>query len=247
MGSFTFEGRRVAWREQGSGPPLLILPGSTASSAHHAGELAHFGRRFRALALDLPGTGLSERLDVWPAEWWERGAEAALALRRHLALPPAVLVGTSGGAVVALHAAAREPAAVRAVVADSAVTRYDPELLRRVVGLRRVFAPEAEPFWRQGHGEDWERVIEADGAFLEGVGARGGDPFGGALERVRCPVLFTASLGDELLRGIGAEQVEFLRRVRGGRAFVVREGRHPMIWTRAEAFRAAADAFLEGV
>ena len=243
-GSLEFAGLRLAWRERGSGPLLVLLPGSTASSAHHAGELEYFGRRFRAAALDLPGTGRSERRDRWPDDWWDLGAHAAAALVDRLAAGPAVLVGSSGGGVVALLAAALHPASVRAVIADSTVPRYDPDFLRRAAVLRKLETPPSVAFWEHGHGEDWREVVDADSAFLERIGAAGGDPFAGRLTRVGCPVLLTGSLGDELIGGIGEGALEIARAIPGSQVFLTREGKHPMIWTRPAEFRAVADAFL---
>lgn len=68
----TYAGRRLFCREQGQGPLLLILPGNTASSAVHTGELAHFGERYRAVGLDLPGTEQSEQPKAWPDDGGER-------------------------------------------------------------------------------------------------------------------------------------------------------------------------------
>ena len=40
---------------------LLILPGNTASSVCQPDELAHFGQRYHAVALDFPCTVRSDR------------------------------------------------------------------------------------------------------------------------------------------------------------------------------------------
>ncbi len=244
LDSFEYAGLRLAFRERGSGAPLVLVPGSTASSAHHAGELEHFGRRFRAIGIDLPGTGRSARLERWPEEWWDLGAHAVAALVDRLGAGPAVLVGTSGGGVVALLAAALHPGAVRAVIADSTVPRYDPDFLRRAAVLRKLETAPIVAFWAHGHGADWRAVVEADSDFLERIGRGGGDPFRGRLALVRCPVLLTGSLGDELIDGVGPGTIEMARAIPGSQVFLTREGKHPMIWTRPAEFRGAADAFL---
>lgn len=247
MPEFTFEGRRVHWRERGEGPLLVLLPGSTASSAHHAGELEHFGRSWRAVALDLPGTGASERFAPWPDDWWGLGARCTAALIAHLGRDEAVLVGTSGGAVVALLTAALAPARIRGVVADSCVPRWDPEFLRRAAVLRRLETEPIVTFWRSGHGDDWRSVVAADSDLIERLGRRGGDPFDGRLAGVRCPVLLTGSLGDELLRDYGRAVLGLAAALPGCELYLVREGRHPMMWTRPGPFRRAADAFLRAL
>jgi pimeloyl-ACP methyl ester carboxylesterase len=55
-------GRQVHFRLAGSGPPLLLLHQSPASSAEMATELAAFADRFTVIAPDTPGFGLSDPL-----------------------------------------------------------------------------------------------------------------------------------------------------------------------------------------
>ena len=127
---------RLFYREQGSGELLLILPGNTASSALHMGELEYFGRRFHAAALDFLGTGQSERLATWPQDWWQQGARDALALVEHLGAREAIFMGTSGGAVAALWAAILAPQRVRAVIADSTAAGIPAQQLRALLADR---------------------------------------------------------------------------------------------------------------
>ncbi|MCE5246571.1 MAG: alpha/beta fold hydrolase [Candidatus Polarisedimenticolia bacterium] len=245
MGFFDWRGRRIHYVEQGQGPLLVVLPGSTTTAVHYDGEIAHFARRFRVVVPDLPGTGLSSRIERWPDDWWDLCAASAAALIEGLGEERALVVGTSGGGVAALILAATRPGLVRAAVVDSAVRRYDPEFLRRAAVARAIRPPQLVEFWRRGHGDDWEQVVAADTDFIDRVGRAGGDPFRGRLDDVHCPVLFTASLGDELLPDIGRQTMDLVRAVRGSEAFLVDSGRHPMIWTRPREFRRAADAFLD--
>ena len=95
MPYFTHCQRRLFYREQGQGPLLLILHGNTASSAAHVGELAYFGQSHHGVVLDFPGTGQSERVDVWSDEWWLQGAWAAVALMDQLSVAQGIVMGTS--------------------------------------------------------------------------------------------------------------------------------------------------------
>jgi pimeloyl-ACP methyl ester carboxylesterase len=145
MPDFTWQERRVHYREAGDagGPLLVLLPGSTASSANHAGELAYFGRTHHVAALDYLGTGASERLEHWPLDWWESGAEQAAALAAHLGAARYALMGCSGGGTMTLLVAATRPDEVTAVVADSCARALTPEDLRRIVA-GRTGVPAAE-------------------------------------------------------------------------------------------------------
>lgn len=247
MGGFTYRQHELFYREQGSGELLLILPGNTASSAVHAGELAAFGARYRAVALDFPGTGRSERLERWPDDWWRQGAEAAVALMDHLDAEKGVVMGTSGGAVVALLAAQHAPDRVRAVIADSVVPRQPPEVLRAEVEGRRQRHPEAVAFWQHAHGEDWEQVVEADSDLMVRLAERGGGWFDGGLSGIECPVLITGSLRDGTLHDGAEQMVEMARQISESQLVLFNAGDHPLMWTRPDAFRRVALGFLDSL
>jgi pimeloyl-ACP methyl ester carboxylesterase len=147
MPGFTWQGRHVHYREAGdAGAPLLIiLPGSTASSANHAGELRCFGRTHHVVALDYLGTGASERLEHWPPDWWQNGAAQAAGLAAHLGAARYALMGCGGGGTMALLIAAERPDQVTAVVADSCPEKLTPEDLRRIAANRAGAPPAGEP------------------------------------------------------------------------------------------------------
>ena len=244
MPYYTSDNHRLHYREQGQGPLLLILPGSTASSVGHHGELAYFGQRYHAATLDFWGTGESDRLSVWPDDWWERGARDAARLVEHLGYERCVAMGTSGGGVVALLMAIMSPERVQTVVADSCVEKLSPERLRELVAERQQRRPEQVSFWQHAHGDDWPEVVTADSDLLLRLAARGGDYFGGRLRQIQCPVLFTASLHDDLLPEVGPQLCAMVEQVNDSRLFLVREGTHPLMWSRPGDFRRAATCFL---
>jgi pimeloyl-ACP methyl ester carboxylesterase len=223
---------------------LLILPGNTASSACHEGELSYFGERYHAVSLDFRGTGQSERLPVWPDTWWEQGADDVAALVDHLGESPAILIGCSGGAAVALLAAIAHPECVRAVIADSEVEQYPAAPLEAALAEREKRTEGQIAFWQHAHGADWEQVVAADTAMLRRFGELGGDFFGGRLGSIRCPVLFTASLRDPLLPEVGAQVLDMARQVPDSRVYLHSTGEHPLMWSQADVFRRVCDGFL---
>jgi len=95
-------GQRLAWREWGSGAPLIMLHGWSMSSAVFAEVAPQLGSCFRVLCPDLPGHGGSDPA----AETSLTGfAELLSAWSRDLKLSPAVLLGWSLGGQVALQLA----------------------------------------------------------------------------------------------------------------------------------------------
>ncbi len=244
MPYFKHQHHPLFYREQGRGPLLVILPGNTASSACHEGELAYFGARYHAVGLDLWGTGQSERLPVWPDTWWKQCAHDVAALVEHLGESPAIIIGCSGGAAVALLAATEHPECVRAVIADSEVERYPAAQLEVLLQGRAQRTEGQVAFWKHAHGADWEQVVSADTAMLRRFGEMGGDYFHGRLSKVRCPVLFTASRADPLLPDVGAQVLSMARQVSDSRVYLHSQGTHPLMWSQAAVFRRVCDSFL---
>jgi pimeloyl-ACP methyl ester carboxylesterase len=103
---------RVSYREAGSGPVLLMLHGMNGSSKAWAWQLDAFSRRYRVVAWDAPGYGLSDvvkpEVDVY--------AEQAMCLARALGCEQLLVVGHSMGGVVAGRVGGRYPGLVRALV-----------------------------------------------------------------------------------------------------------------------------------
>jgi valacyclovir hydrolase len=244
MPFFYHHERRLFYREQGTGPLLLILPGNTASSASHAGELEYFSQNYRSVALDFFGTGESGRVAVWAESWWEDAAADAAALMEHLQAAPARLIGCSGGAMLALLTAALFSDVVLSVVADSEVEYFPLEWMQRLLAERTRRTPGQVRFWQAAHGTDWEQVVAADSAMLLKTAQDGGDLLRGRLRQVQCPVLFTASLSDSLLYDVGTQVNHMAAQVPGSQALLVNTGNHPLMWSCPEIFRQAASRFL---
>lgn len=110
----TIDGVRLAYRDEGAGPPVLCLH----SIAHGSRDFEALGERLRAhyrvIALDWPGHGASDA-DAVPASA-TRYAELLAGLVEALALREIVLLGNSIGGAAALAYTAAHPGNVRALV-----------------------------------------------------------------------------------------------------------------------------------
>jgi pimeloyl-ACP methyl ester carboxylesterase len=227
---------------------LLVLPGNTASSACHEGELAYWGDRYRVASLDFLGTGGSDRALVWADDWYDQGAHQAAALVEHLGRPSCIAIGTSGGAVVALLMAALFPTRVRAVVADSFGAYFPRDRLQtHLIEDRAQRTAGQVAFWVAAHGADWDQVVEADTDMLVRLAQRGGDWFGGRLGQILCPVLLTASREDELVMDAGEQVRAVAAQIATCRTYVHSDGGHPLMWSRPRVFRGISDLFIEGL
>jgi pimeloyl-ACP methyl ester carboxylesterase len=104
-------GARLRTFEAGSGPAVALVHGFGGAASNWTLVAPPLARRCRVLVPELPGHGGSSPLPA-PVETLDPYADRLVAVLD----APAVLVGHSLGAVVALRVAARHPDAVRGLV-----------------------------------------------------------------------------------------------------------------------------------
>ncbi|GKS58569.1 hypothetical protein YTPLAS18_20960 [Nitrospira sp.] len=94
----TNDGVRLHYRDEGSGPALVLLPGWTQPASGFAAVIERLSDTFRCLALDFRGHGESER----PEHGYRvsRLARDVSDFLDHLGLEEAILLGHSAGCTV---------------------------------------------------------------------------------------------------------------------------------------------------
>jgi proline iminopeptidase len=124
----TPDGRTLAYRRAGSGPPLLCHPGGPGWSSRYFGDdVGGLGERLELLLLDPRGTGGSDRPRDASAYQTRDYVDDLEALREHLGLETASLLGHSHGGVVAMAYAAAHPERVDRLVLASTLPRFARE------------------------------------------------------------------------------------------------------------------------
>ncbi|MDP9237511.1 MAG: alpha/beta hydrolase [Chloroflexota bacterium] len=128
MGSFrTGNGRTLAYRELGSGPPLVCHPGGPGFSALYLQDLGGLGHDFSLILLDPRGTGGSDRPTDARAYAIDDYVADVEELRLHLGLDRVDLVGHSHGGFVAMAYAAAYPDGVDRLILTSTLARFSDE------------------------------------------------------------------------------------------------------------------------
>ena len=120
MGFIKARGSNFYYEEQGQGLPILLIPPSGATASTWGALPGDLARAGRVIAYDRRGYSRSGGEAVRSAA--EHALDAAAVLNA-LAAGPAVTVGTSAGATIALGLAVRRPDLVRAVVVHEAAWR----------------------------------------------------------------------------------------------------------------------------
>ena len=132
------DGLTINYEVQGDGEPLLLIPYLSADHACYAFQLPAYTEQFSCIALDLPGTGESDK----PAGPYstEAYADQVAAFLGAIGVERAHVAGVSLGAAIGMHLAARHPARVRSLSLHSAWDTTDL-YLRTVLELWRTVAP----------------------------------------------------------------------------------------------------------
>jgi pimeloyl-ACP methyl ester carboxylesterase len=131
------DGLTINYDVHGDGEPLLLIPYTSADHACYAFQLPAYSERFRCIALDLPGTGESDKP---PGPYsTESYAGQVAAFLGAIGVERAHVAGVSLGAAVAMHLAARHPDRVRSLSLHSAWDTSD-SYLKTVVELWRTLA-----------------------------------------------------------------------------------------------------------
>jgi pimeloyl-ACP methyl ester carboxylesterase len=137
--SFTHAGRRIAYREYGAGPRVVVLTHGLLMDSRMFRKLAPVVARrgYRVITVDMLGHGESDQPHDMAAYSMPLYGRDVVALLDHLGVDQAVVGGTSLGANVALEVAMAAPARVRAIVAEM------PVLENGLAGAAAVFVPLA--------------------------------------------------------------------------------------------------------
>lgn len=105
----------IHYIDEGSGPPILFLHGNPTWSFLYRGIVIRLRNRFRCIALDYPGFGLSAR----PSNYGYGPADHAGVVRdlvQHLDLEGLTIMGQDWGGPIGLRVAVDERPRIRALV-----------------------------------------------------------------------------------------------------------------------------------
>lgn len=165
-GSVRSDGCDLYYEEAGEGVPILLVhpAGATASTWGSATEeLARIGR---VITYDRRGYA---RSGGEPVRSMSTHTADAAAILEYLRTPPAVVVGTSAGAAVAVDLAVRRPDLVRVVIAHEFPWRFTRHLptVSQVAALARI----GSLVLGGRHGDAAEALLRAAYTYRDGATA----------------------------------------------------------------------------
>ena len=113
MATVDVDGLTINYDVQGEGEPLVLIPYTSADHACYAFQLPAYTEHFSCIAIDLPGSGESDKP---PGPYSTEGhADQIAAFLGAIGIDRAHVAGVSLGAAVGIHLAARHPDRVRSL------------------------------------------------------------------------------------------------------------------------------------
>ncbi len=248
MAFFKYGDKNIYYNETGAGSPVVLLHGDTASSKMFEYIIPLYANSFRVILMDFLGNGQSDRVEEFPPDLWYSQAQQVIAFLEYLDYGKVNLIGTSGGAWVAVNAALERPDLVHKVVADSFDGRTLQNGFSENLQKERMDAKNddfSRQFYEWCQGEDWETVVDLNTKALIECADSKFPLFHKPLELLKLPILFVGSMEDTMCRrNLDEEYRQMEQLVSNGKTYLFPTGNHPAILSNAEKFADIVKDFL---
>ena len=241
----------------GDGPTMVLIHGVGLQADAWGAQLDALCDCFRMIAVDMPGHGDSPCLDT-PAGLEDYSDRIARAIEAD-DTGPAVIVGHSFGAMIALDLAIRHPHLVTGVSALNAIYRRTPDaqaaVLQRAQSLDGVLTADPDPTLDRWFGTEETPARAACRAWLNGVDPIGyraaygvfateDGPLDQDLRRLPCPALFMT--GGQEPNSTPAMSEAMAALASKGQSVVIEDAAHMMPMTHGQNVSAVLRQFAQG-
>ena len=134
----TVKGLKLYYEESGEGMPLLLLHNFFSSASEWQPITTEFSRRYRVIAVDLPGHNRSDYMDTTNVYLHEKAAEYMIGLLDALKIDSLYVIGASSGGFITLYMATRRPELIKKIVIVGGQIFYSAQTREVISGLGRA-------------------------------------------------------------------------------------------------------------
>lgn len=249
MSYFKYNNKMCYYEEFGEGIPLLFLHGNTASSKMFDGITDLYKDNYKVVLIDFLGHGKSQRLERFPSDLWFDEAMQVITFLEQMKYEKVNIIGSSGGALVAINVALERPNLIHKVIADSFEGELPlAEFVQNIKSERELSKQDdtSKAFYIYNQGNNWEQVVDNDTDALYEHYKTIRKFFHKPLEMFSRPILFTGSNEDEFATCDFYKKTysELLKKVKNGEMHLFDKGGHPAIMSNAVEFAKVANTFL---
>jgi pimeloyl-ACP methyl ester carboxylesterase len=116
VGLLKVNGAELYYEVRGAGPPVLLIMGASGDGGHFHGLVELLADEYTVVTYDRRGNGRSPRPPGWNTTSNDEQVDDAAALLSSVGFVPALVFGTSLGAIYSLDLLIRHPDAVRGAI-----------------------------------------------------------------------------------------------------------------------------------
>ena len=241
MSYFNYNSHNIYFEEEGTGTPLLLLHGNTASSAMFYEIAPEYAKTYKVILIYFLGCGKSDRVDVWEEDLWYDEAMQVISFLEEKNYRNVDIIGTSGGALAALNVALERPDLVHKVIADSFEGEQANPGISETLRIGREASKQdagARMFYEMMNGPDWEAVVDADTQAVITHANHIVQFFHKPLSELKPDVLFTGSKEDSMFPKDFFETTfhAMLQKIGHGKTYLFEHGSHPAMLSNKEEF-----------
>lgn len=247
MSYFKYENFNIYYKIYGEGKPLVIIHGDTASSKMFMPELKFYSKNFKVILLDLVGQGKSQRVNELPLNYWHFNGMLVIELCKYLGISNVNLLGTSGGAIIALNVVLENPKLFDKIILDSFMgENLQYEFAKKILDDRKIAKSKlnSKLFWFMMHGFDWKNVIDQNTNLIMNFAREKGNFFEYDLKNIKNDTLITGSLKDDLIPNIENILKSINSKIENSKLVVFKNGNHPAMFSNKKEFRNLVLNFL---
>ena len=253
MPYYKYQAKNIYYKEIGVGKPLLFLHGNTASSNMFLSITDQYAKKYKVVLIDFLGHGKSDRLEEFPVDLWYEEAKQVIEFLTQKEYQDVLLIGSSGGALVAINIALERPDLVRKVIADSFEGTIAIDAFTANIVNDRAFSKQndgARMFYQAMQGDDWEGVVDNDTIAIVEHAKKIKKFFHKPISTLQTDVLLTGSKEDEFLSAVDEEFYQktysrMIQEIGYGDFYLFEHGGHPAIMSNQTQFAEKALSFLE--
>lgn len=252
MPYFKYKDKSCYYEEQGKGNPILFLHGNTASSNMFKYITKLYTENNKVILLDFLGHGRSDRLEKFSTDLWYDEALQTIEFLDQMKYGKVNLIGSSGGALVAMNIALERPDLVRSVMADSFEGEYPlKEFTQNIIEERAISKQDqgAKSFYHAMHGDDWESVVDNDTFAIYEHAKIIGKFFHKPLNSLSVKLLLVGSEEDEFISSIDHNYfsrvyADMIEKIGHGSIHIFKHGGHPAMLSNSSEFKTVAEEFF---
>lgn len=252
MPYFKYNDKSCYYEVHGEGTPLLFLHGNTASSKMFSEVVEPFAQDYKVVLIDFIGHGKSDRVEKFATDLWFDEALQVIVFLEQVQYKKVNLIGSSGGALVAINVALERPDLVCKVIADSFEGEVPlQEFVQNIVEEREASKQDTggKTFYYTMQGEDWESVVDNDTIAILEHAKTIGKFFHKPLNELHTKMLLTGSKEDEFVKLVHPDfyfttYSELIEKMGDGKMHIFDQGRHPALLSNKDEFVKLAKDFL---